>query len=161
MTTRARLNTVATGTVTVACKMPHGFWLKVYDMVDSGENTPQGYKQVKVAKERGEPIKINGWWSEHQAQQARRRTKTPPIAMEGAYALTHNVPADVWEKWLEDNKDSDMVRNKLVFASTSMDTVNGMMDDHDATRSGLEPVDPDKPPADMRRIQPADRNAVA
>jgi len=112
-----------------------------------------------VAQQRGEPITINGWWSDHQKQQARRRTKTPPIAMEGGYALTHNVPEDVWNKWLEDNKGSDMVKKRLVFAATTADRVDGMIDDNVQTMSGLEPIDPDKPPTDVRRVQPASEDA--
>jgi hypothetical protein len=32
----------------------------------------------------------------------------------GGYAITHDVPDDVWERWLRDNRNSPIVTNGLV-----------------------------------------------
>src|SRR5262245_24763495 len=57
------------------------------------------------------------------------------------YALTHGVPRDSWERWLADNKNGPLVRNRIVFAANTAERA------HDEARElrdlphGLEPID--------------------
>ena len=39
-----------------------------------------------------------------------------PPALEGGFALTHGIPAEFWETWLEQNKLADYVKNNMIFA---------------------------------------------
>lgn len=97
------------GTVTVACKLPNGLLLRVFQMVDSNEPVMGGgWRDVKRAEPFGEQVHIKGY--------------ALPANMQGiglhvgGYALTPNVDADFWELWLNQNRDADYVRNGLIFA---------------------------------------------
>jgi hypothetical protein len=49
-------------TVTVACKMPHGVWLQLHELVECTEPHPAlGTRQVKQARKVGEPIMVKGY----------------------------------------------------------------------------------------------------
>jgi hypothetical protein len=60
----------------------------------------------------------------------------------GRYGITRGVPVDIWETWLEQNKDSDLVRNGLIFALG--DDIDALYEakKRTALRSGLEPLEP-------------------
>lgn len=135
--------------VTVACKLPNGLWLQLYDMVDGREMTPQGPNTVKVARKRGEPIKLNGC--------ALKFGQTSEVPMPGGYALTQ-VPADFWERWLAANEDADIVQNRLVFAHDSADKAASQARDQlkEKVKSGLEPIDPKNPPRVGMKVTPAE-----
>lgn len=136
-------------TVTVACKLPNGLWLQLYDMVDGREMTPQGPQVTKVARKSGAPIKLNGC--------ALRFGQTSEVPMPGGYALTQ-VPADFWAKWLEANEDSDIVQNRLVFAHDTADKASAQAREQlrEKVRSGLEPIDPKNPPRVGMKVTPAE-----
>ena len=40
----------------------------------------------------------------------------------GGYAMTHGVPVDVWDDWLEKNQKSTMVEKGLIFAGSIAET---------------------------------------
>jgi len=74
----------------------------------------------------------------------------------GGYALTPNVPADLWKAWFEDNKTSDYVLNHLVFANDKPADIEARAKNNaKAARSGLEPLNPEKIIKNGQRI-PAD-----
>src|ERR1700678_651867 len=55
-------------------------------------------------------VKINGTaWHKGSAEPR-------PFKMAGAYALTEEVDEEVWKKWSESNKDSDMLLRNMIFA---------------------------------------------
>lgn len=138
--------------VTVACKLPNGLWLQLYSMVDSREMTPQGPTTTKIARKTGEPIKLNGC--------ALKFGQVPEFPMPGGYALTQ-VPAEFWQKWLHDNEDADVVKNRLVFAADSTEKVTGqaLAQHTEKVRSGMEPIDPRKPPPVGMKVTPAEKVA--
>lgn len=41
----------------------------------------------------------------------------------GGFAITSNVPRDVWEQWLHDNERSVMVTRQLIFADPDLATL--------------------------------------
>jgi hypothetical protein len=76
----------------------------------------------------------------------------PMPAQAGHFALTHGIPRAAWEEWLKTHSDWDAVKNGLVFAHAKADSVEGMRLDRKDARTGLEPIDPDRPPRDVRKI---------
>jgi hypothetical protein len=126
--------------VVVACKYPPGFMMRVFEMVKVPQASPMGSIMVMEARQIGEPIKING-------------TSTPPGMIRddplvAGYALTRGVPKEMWDLWVEQNRDSDMVRNKLVFAHEKPDMVQGRAVNQrkNGVQSGMEGLDPKNPP---------------
>lgn len=141
------------GTVTVACKVPNGMVLQLYDFEDVSEPIMGGgWRTVKKAKKVGNPVKVRGPALAVGAPVYKR--------IAGGYGLTEGVPAEFFAKWLEQNRDADYVLNKMIFAHSS-DTV-GMAKEHRATRSGYEPLDPKgdarspRPTANVGRIEQDD-----
>jgi hypothetical protein len=63
--------------------------------------------------------------------------------MVAGYALTHGVDADLYAAWAIENKDTDMLRNKLIFAFEKLDSTKGMAKDGKDLDSGLGPLVPD------------------
>ena len=125
-------------TVTVACKHQPGLLLKLY--YPTKETHPLlggGLKEVDVWREieNSPRVKING--------------PTPPKdhnadrpAMIGGYALTFGVDKTFWDEWVKQNADSDMLRNRILFAAPKHDMVEGRAKEGKEVRSGLEPINP-------------------
>lgn len=67
-----------------------------------------------------------------------------PDVVDGGAALTPNVDADFFEQWLEQNRDTEIVRNRMIFAHASRDHVEGMAADHAAELSGLDAINPEQ-----------------
>jgi hypothetical protein len=65
-----------------------------------------------------------------------------PLMTEGdaGYALTYNIPADFWEQWLDQNKDTDMVRNRLIYAVATLDEACEIAAENKDVDSGLGPL---------------------
>jgi hypothetical protein len=144
------------GTVTVACKLPNGLYLKIYDMVDTQEMTPLGPRTIKMSRQVGDTHRINGF--------SRPFGQDPTFVMAGGYALTPGIPEDFFNRWLEQNKDQAFVRSGLVFANVHHDRVADRAREQVATKSGMEPIDPSNPPPGFRKgsnggIERFDKNA--
>lgn len=127
------------GTVTVGCKLPNGYIMRIFDMVDMAEPIP------------GAPAKTFKRAVPNEKQYTLRGNRVPFGMMPryqiiGGYALTPGIPADVWDKWLSQNKDSDLVKNNLIFAHEKVENAAAQAKDQATVRSGLEPINPDKPP---------------
>jgi len=136
-------------TITVACKVPNGLKLQVHEMHDFDEPVMGGgTKTVPRATPIGEPVFIAGT--------AAPFGQMPKAEIVGGYALTRNVDADFFAKWMEQNKDSAVVRNHLIFAHTSAAKVRDQANDQADVRSGLEPIAPDTDPRIPRGIKTAD-----
>jgi hypothetical protein len=156
--------TNSTATVTVACKLPHGIILRVFDMEESEVPMLNGPpKRIKQAKEIARRFVINGF------SHAQNRAPDYPIlaghpisngTTEGGYALTSGVPKDLWDLWLEQNKTSAMVRNGLIFAFEKREDVNAKAIDGQKIKSGLERMDPDHLPAVIGNAVKTDKEAM-
>jgi hypothetical protein len=121
-------------TVTVCCKIMNGLILQNHVLVDDVEPVfGGGFRPCKKARKVGEPIKING---------PARAPGSDPDAKQvtGGYGLTFNVPKDDFEKWMHDNAELDMVRNRLIFAADSSERAKDQARDQKTIRSGLEPL---------------------
>lgn len=151
-TREAAGKTPESGFVTVACKMPNGLVLQVWDIENYQEPMPGGMmrdatRRVKCKK--FAPITLNP---------ARRRMmeEEPSYRIIGGYAMTENVPAELWSRWLRDNQDSDIVKNGLICAFEKADSSVSEAKNRRDVRSGLEPVSQTKDPRMPKKIKPAD-----
>jgi hypothetical protein len=134
-----------TDTVTVACKLANGLILRVFDeTVESRPVLGGGVKEEKVFLPTGTQYVVRGPIVNLGAY---RQAGELPDGIVGGYALTPGIPRDFWERWLDQNKHSDLVRNQIVFASSSYDRASGQARDMKDVKSGLEPLDPDNPTA--------------
>jgi hypothetical protein len=142
-------------TVTIACRLPGGLVLKTDKSEDFYEPLLGGgtRKTIRYVPT-GDEYTVRGWNSNARDQFAKNRRIQLP-AQDGGYALTPGIPADFWELWAEQHKDSDLIKNKFIFAAPSDNEAEAMKKDTPA-KTGLEPLDPDHPPADLRRVTRAD-----
>lgn len=118
--------------VTVACKVPNGLRLplcKPHTEVQADRNG--NTRDVVVYRRIGE-IRVNG---------PRPLAAQPNYDMPGGYALTHNVLADDWQSWFEANKESDMVKKKMIFATSSPEATTRQAREQEEIKSNLEPLD--------------------
>jgi len=126
-------------TVSIACKLPNGLIMRVFDMVEASEPVlGGGHRASKMAQMRGEPVVIYGNASPY--------GERPQNDVLHGYAITSGVSKEFWELWLEQNKDSALVKNRIIFASDYKDTNVSVEDeakDHLDTRSGLEALERD------------------
>jgi hypothetical protein len=141
-------STASSDTVTVACKLPHGLRLRIFEMVDHEEPVLGGGKKAsKVAQPVGDQVVING--------NAMPMVGQPRHEIVGGYGLTHNVNAEFFAKWCEQNGESDIVKNNLIFALKNANAARDKARDGADIRSGLEGIDPVNLP---RGIQKGERD---
>ncbi|SRR6266705_3194467 len=156
--------TTSTATVCVACKLPHGLILRVFEMEETEVPILNGPpKRVKQARELARRFVVNGF-SHAQNRAPDYDIQSPHVlgngTTEGGYALTPGVPKDLWDLWLEQNKTSMMVRNGLIFAFDRREDVNAKAADGQKIRSGLERMDPDHLPAVIANAVKTDKEAM-
>lgn len=120
--------------VTVACNLPNGLILQACEFRE--ENVPVmggGFRLEKMGRKVGPAVTVFG-----NAKPFGGEAKARVVA---GYALTENVDADLWEKWLAQNAESDVVKNKLIFAYERPGETEHEAKEHKGLRSGLEPMD--------------------
>ncbi len=136
------------GTVTVACKLPNGLVLQLFQMEDYDEPLlAGGYRRVKRARPETKDgfthkVKLNGC--------ARRIGRDSPHEIRNGVGLTFGVDADFFDEWLKRNADADFVRKGLVFAQTKAREVEAQARDHRTLKSGFEPLDPKSLPDEFK-----------
>lgn len=134
----------ATPTVTIACKMPNGLILRLFDMIDGSEPVMGGgTRSVKVAQEVSERVVIHGF--------SHPQNAAPKALIVGGYALTSGVSKEFWDRWLKDNANTAIVKNRLIFAHEKQDNTKAEAREKKETRSGLERLDPKKLPKGIQR----------
>lgn len=124
-------------TVTVACKLPHGLILRLFQPIAAFEPLPGGgVKEItkfEPMHEKG-TVLIKGYLEKH--------TPDQPLAAQGSkYALTHGVDKAFFDEWMKQNAQHDAVKNKLIFGSEKPDELKGKIAENAKQRSGLEPID--------------------
>lgn len=132
---------VTTGeTLTVGCKLPHGIMLQLFQFEEVTEPVMGGgVRQSQIARPIAgyEPVKLNGF-ANYLNQPAQKLTY-------GGFGMTYGVPKDIFNQWMKDNKDSEIVKKGLVFAiegEPSGAQLEGQ--NRKELKSGLEPLDPTK-----------------
>lgn len=123
------------GTVTVACRLPHGIMIQAYNMIEASEPVMGGgSRTVKKAIPRGKSFHVLGTAVPHGHQ----------LPLENGFMLTHGVDADTFNAWYQDNKDQDFIKNGLVWAfASSKDTdIRARAKELRDIKSGFERIDP-------------------
>jgi hypothetical protein len=138
-------------TVTVACKLPHGVILRIFDWEDYDEPMRDG---SMARRRRSRPIEdqqfvVRGTWAGSAGQAYNAQNIAVAELLPGGYALTHGCPKELWDKWYDQNRKSLLVTNKIVFAHADHTTVNKEARDLRSVTSGLEPLDAKNPSARM------------
>lgn len=130
------------GTVTVACKLPNGLQMRLFDMKPTEELVMGGGVRTvhKAFLADHDPVEIKG---------AAAPFGTP-ILLIGGYALTPNVDVQFYAEWLRQNSDSDLVRNRIIFAQDTRDRVEGQANDQAEILSGLQPLQRSEDGGDLR-----------
>jgi hypothetical protein len=123
-------------TVTVGCKLPNGIVLDLYGprTPDRAQVAPQLLKSFTLKGSRF-PTDDNGV----------ARATWDVVGGSTGFGLTENVPADFWNAWLEAHKESELVTNGIVFAVPTLDDAKSEGAKRADTKSGFEPLDPEKP----------------
>jgi hypothetical protein len=131
-------------TVAVACKLPHGLVMRVFDMVETQEPVMGGgYRAIKVARERAKRVTLEGW--------SHPQNMAPNSQIVGGFALTPNVDKEFWDAWLAQNAELDAVRNGLIFAHEKTMSLEAEARDKTTLKSGLERLDPNKLPRGIEK----------
>lgn len=76
----------------------------------------------------------------------------------GGYGITQGVPKSFWDEWLEKNRALSFVKAGLVFAEGNLASARDHAKDGDKLRTGLEPIDPNKPAAGITKDEDAPAN---
>ncbi|HEY6030503.1 MAG TPA: hypothetical protein VIU44_08070 [Gaiellaceae bacterium] len=133
-------------TVTVACKFPPGILIRGFrKKTRTVQVLGGGQRDESFFEPDGREVMIYGNARPHGGEY-----RTRVVA---GFALTQNVPKDLWDDWRAANKDLPAVKNGLIFAygSTALAADAAKAPDNRKLRSGLEPLDPK---GDPRRPRP-------
>lgn len=146
--------------VTVACKLPNGLLLRLFDWGEQVEPVVGGGTRVtRISRPRTDTVSING-------NSVPMNGMAPPFTVIDAhrrgdgFGLTHNVDAEFFAEWMRQNKDAPYVKEGLIWAYADMNSVTDRARDNEAVKSGLEPLDPEGDSRAPRQIQPGTRTAA-
>lgn len=134
------------GKVTVACKWPNGVVLKVFDFIDIEENHAGGTRTIKQAVQRGKTVYLNGYLKPNKGQ-----IQQP--AQAAFYEMTHGVDEDFMKLWMQQNRESDLVRNKIILVQGGpVENIKSAVKEMEKQRCGVEPLDPKNLPSVVRAV---------
>jgi len=74
------------------------------------------------------------------------RSDIAVVGGDTGFALTFGVDREFFERWLEDNKDTDLVRKGFVFAAGSEQSARDSAKEKKSLKNGMEPLDPNNLP---------------
>jgi len=134
-------------TVTVACKIPAGLILRIFEFEEQAEPMfGGGTRAVRLSREvaNAPRVKLNG--------PAHRQDRAPVQSISGGYGLTFGVPKDFWDRWLEQNQTAEFVKNGLVFAHTKSSMAEDEAKEKAKLKTGFERIDPSKPPRGIETV---------
>lgn len=136
--------------VTVACKLPAGIIMRGFRPVKEREAVlGGGTREFDVYRPSGEMQEINGTASPH--------GKAPKCQIVFGYAITPNVNKELYDNWHSANKDSQMVKNNLVFAYERAEQIQGRARENEKAVTGFEMIDPNDPGKKVKGIAKADK----
>jgi hypothetical protein len=125
--------------VRVYCKLPGGLRLRLFRMVERSEPVlGGGYRDFKQAEPEEKEVVVFGG--------AQRIGEPQTHMIIGGYGVTPGVDKDHWDRWLEANKDTPMVKNGLIFAAERPEFGDGEARDRETIFTGLEPLATDGDP---------------
>ncbi len=133
----------SSGMCIVGCKLPSGLQLQLSRPEPITEQTPSGSRQITIHRKHGDIYFAKG-----------NRVPfgvVPDFLIIHGAALTPNIPRDFMREWMEQNKNSDVVRNQLIFIQNDEPSARDQAKDLESHKSGLEPLDPAKLPEVLGR----------
>ncbi len=131
-------------TVTIGCKWPNGFVMRLYDFEEVEINV-QGriYKENQAALNPEYPeYTLNGFSIDLGAMAG---GIAPGHEIVGGYGLTHGIPRDFAEAWFEQNKLAPFVKNGIVFMQGNEQRARAHAKEYRGLQSGVQPLDPSNP----------------
>lgn len=132
--------------LTVGCKLPHGLKLRIFRSEDiEVPNLGGGTRMEKRAVQVGETVTLKG--------NAVVFGVIPEHLITGGFAMTSGVDADFFREWMRQNKDSDVVKQGLIFAQEKADDASAEAQEKRGLRSGLEQIDTSKTSKDPRMLK--------
>lgn len=141
------------GFVTVACKIPNGLLLRVFDQIEAYEPVlGGGTRKILESHPRPNMVLIRG--------PGRAIGEDPKAPISNGFALTHHVDADYFAEWLKQNADLEAVKNGLVYAHEKPEAVSRMTAEREKIASGMEPIVPDVDPRIPRGVKSMDRKVA-
>lgn len=137
-----------TGTVTVACKLPHGLVLQLQEPRQVAEPTQTAPDRKVTRYERvGKSVVINGC--------ALHNDRPSSKQVMGGFALTHGVDAAFFNQWMKENEQHPAVEGGFIFAASRIEAVEAQIAKGASRLTGMEPADPKGLPAEFRKIETA------
>ncbi len=133
----------ATGgaTVTVASKLPMQLILQLHDkcmrmvpVLGGGSREEVFFQKRNGAR----TFVVNGC--------SFPQNKGPLNQISGGYGITHSIPKVFWDEWLEQNSESDMVKNGMIFAHPEVQSTIDQSLEMQEEKSGIERLDPQNLP---------------
>ncbi len=119
---------------TVACKIPNGIFLRVFEWEEVRVASLGGHITEKRSKQVGPKVEIHGPGVPF--GEIPKYIITP-----SGFALTPNVPRDLWRRYKEQNFDSEAIKNGLLYAFPNNDMAADASKELKDVKSGLEPLD--------------------
>jgi hypothetical protein len=122
-------------TVWVACKLPNGL------LAETADITFEDIAGNKVATKRNvRQVVFRGSAQQRILENAGQTLGEAPLVI-GGYGLTE-VPADFWERWIEENTEYAPVKAGLIFAASKVQNVRAEAKEKARLRSGQEAIAP-------------------
>ncbi|MBS1057164.1 hypothetical protein [Gluconobacter kondonii] len=125
-------------TVTVLCRMPHGLRLRL---------SPEGdaERRARLSEEKRPDLSPVAYVKEVEIAGANRAPNYHPKdnILLGRVGRT-TVDKAFWDAWVKQNADSDLVKNRCVFAEQTDARANARADEFKTEKTGFEPLDPEE-----------------
>lgn len=119
-------------TITVLCRLPSGIRLDLHDLSSLSERT-QATAPVMTPPQARSSILLNGIRQDPLYHPVENR-------LLGRAGRT-TVPTNFWKAWLEQNRQSDLITRKIIFAETTPARADNAMAELTKDRTGLEGAD--------------------
>ena len=134
-------------TVTVCCKIPNGLQLQLQKQEKRYEDTRDGPIARPYFAKFGKVYHVHG--PAYPTGTVPKGYPRPPEIV-GGYALTHNIPVEFWEQWVEQNKLApyvvapDGAEHGMIFAYASHRDAVSACREYEELLSGMEPLSTDE-----------------
>lgn len=125
--------------VTVACRVPNGLRLRLFRFEEASElvlggGTRTYQRSIPITKgDKPLEVVVHG--------PSIPMGFAPSYLIVGGYALTPNIDKDFFEAWMEQNRNTDLVRNKMIFCQEHTQDAQAQAQEQKDVRSGMEPMD--------------------
>ena len=144
--------------VTVASKLPMSLELQLCRKESKAVSGRFGTEQETVFVKYGTVYIIRGVGYPRGNELPEGYPERPSMIRDAGYALTPDVDAAWFAEWLDQNAETEMVRNGLIKAHSEPDSLRDMAMEHKGILTGLEPMNPkfgaDGKPLDPRSPKP-------